>query len=66
MQSNIIYSSKCSGYDHGYIGKTDRRAVRRMRVHEAPKDAFGESKISEDEDVYVDVLSTYPGTPVIP
>ena len=40
MQSNIVYSVKCSDCDHSYIGKTDRQAVRRMREHGAPKETF--------------------------
>ena len=50
MQSNIVYSVKCSDCDHSYIGKTDRQAIRRMREHGAPKDAFDEPKSSDDDD----------------
>ena len=50
MQSNIVYSVKCSDCDHSYIGKTDRQAVRRMREHGAPKKTFDGSKGSGDDD----------------
>ena len=61
MQSNIVYSVKCSDCDHSYIGKTDRQAIRRMREHGAPKDAFDEPKSSDDDDdVPVDVPAQVP------
>jgi hypothetical protein len=41
LQSDIVYSAKCSDCGDTYVGKTERQCARRLREHGAPKSTLG-------------------------
>jgi hypothetical protein len=47
MQSSIVYSVNCKDCEQKYVEKTDRQAIRRMKEHGAPSNAFGQQTTAE-------------------
>ncbi|CAF0924943.1 unnamed protein product [Didymodactylos carnosus] len=50
LESDVVYSVGCSGCTVGYVGKTGRQVIRRLREHGMAKDGFPNAVLDESED----------------